>query len=206
MSKALRLLVAAVAVVVAQTTLVGYIRIAGVAPDLMCSLLAAVTTYCGVYGGYCVGAVMSLLYDASVGYQMVLKAVNVVSYTIIGMVSPYLRGALGGLLRKFRHKSYLEMMLVCFLMTAAREIVDIGYLFIIGSEQSLTTLLRMLLCCAYSAAMTLPVAYLLGRLMAWRPRFLRATAPQREAMEAETGERDAMAATLAEHNRRHRKL
>ena len=203
MSKALRLLVAAMAAVVAQTTLVGYIRIAGVAPDLMCALLVAVTSYCGSYGGYCVGAVMALLYDASVGYEMVLKAINMISYALIGIVSPHMRRALGEVLRRFRHKSYLEMVLICFVLTAARESVNIGYLFIIGSEQSLVTLMRMLLCCGYSALMVLPVAFLLGRLMAWHPRFGR-------GREIGTGkdavQGDVVTETIAEHNRRHRNL
>ena len=199
MSKALRLIVAAMAAVVAQTTLVGYIRIAGIAPDLMCALLVAVTSYCGPYGGYCVGAVMALLYDASVGYEMVLKAINMISYALIGIISPYMRRGLSELLRRFRHKSYLEMAVICFVMTAARESVNIGYLFIIGSEQSLVTLMRMLLCCGYSALMVLPVAFLLGRLMAWHPYAGRAGERAKQSSQG-----DVVTETIAEHNRRHR--
>lgn len=203
MSKALRLLVAAMAAVVAQTTLVGYIRIAGVAPDLMCALLVAITSYCGPYGGYCAGAVMALLYDASVGYEMVLKAINMISYALIGIVSPYMRRALSELLRRFRHKSYLEMVVICFVMTAVRESINIGYLFIIGAEHSMVTLMRMLLCCGYSALMVLPVAFLLGRLMAWHPRFGRGGEEEKD-QQAMQG--DVVTETIAEHNRRHRNL
>lgn len=170
MSKSLRLIAAAMLGVAAQTTLVQYIRIAGVAPDLLIALLVAVTSYCGAYGGYCMGAVMSLFYDASVGYVL---AINMVAYTLIGLVAPILRGFMDGVMRRFKHKSYLEMMLICFFLTAVREVVYIGYLFIIGAEQSLVTLMRLLLCSGYSALMILPVAYLLGKLMAWHPRLKR---------------------------------
>ena len=203
MSKALRLLIAAMAAVVAQTTLVGYIRVAGVAPDLMCALLAAVTSYCGAYGGYCVGAVMALFYDASVGYEMVLKAINMISYALIGIVSPYMRRALGDALRRFKHKSYLEMAVICFVLTAARETVNIGYLFIIGSEQSLTTLIRMLLCSGYSALMVVPVAFLLGKLMAWHPRLGRR---REEPEESAPAQRNVVTEPIAQDNRRHKNL
>ena len=166
MSKALRLLAAAILAVVAQTTLAQYLRVWGVAPDLILVLLVAATDYCGPNGGYCLGAVTSMLYDASVGYVL---AINMVSYTLIGLVAPLMRGFMDRLTRKLRHKRYFELAVICFLLTAAREIVYIGYLFIIGSEQSMTTLLRMLLACGYGAAATLPGAYLLGRFMAWTP-------------------------------------
>lgn len=167
MSKSLKLIAAALLAVTAQTTLTQYIRIAGVAPDLLIALLVAVTSYCGPYGGYCMGALMSLFYDASVGYVL---AINLVLYTLIGLVAPLIRGFMNDLMRRFKHKSYLEMMLICFFLTAVREIVYIGYLFIIGAEQSVTTLLRLLICSGYSALMILPIAYLLEKLMNWRLR------------------------------------
>ena len=166
MSKTLRLIAAAMLGVVAQTILVQYIRIAGVAPDLLVVLLVAVTSYCGPYGGYCMGAVVALLYDASVGYVL---AINLVSYTIIGLIAPLMRRFLDDALQRFKHKSYLEMVLICFFLTAVREVVTIGYLFIIGSEQSLVTLLRMLLCSGYSALMVVPVAFALRLFMDWHP-------------------------------------
>lgn len=171
MSKSLRLLAAAVFAVVLQTTCAQYFRVLGIAPDLILVLLVAATDYCGAYGGYCLGAVSSLLYDASVGYVL---AVNIVTYTLIGLVAPLMRGFMDRLTRKLKHKSYFELSVICFTMTAVREIVYIGYLFIIGSEQSVTTLVRMLLACVYGAAAVLPGAYLLRKWMAWSPRFLRA--------------------------------
>ena len=164
MSKALKLLAAAVLGVVVQTTLVQYIRIMGVAPDMLIVLLVAATSYCGPYGGYCMGAIVSLFYDASVGYVL---AINMVSYTLIGLVAPLMRQFMDNLFRKFKHKSYLEMVLICFFLTAMREIVYIGYLFIIGSEQSMVTVVRMLLACGYSALMVVPGAFVLHRLMSW---------------------------------------
>ena len=167
MSKALRLLAAAMLGVVVQTTLVQYIRIMGVAPDMLVVLLVAATSYCGPYGGYCMGAIVSLLYDASVGYVL---AINLVSYTLIGLVAPLMRRFFDDFFRKFKHKSYLEMVLICFFLTAVREIVYIGYLFIIGAEQSIVTLMRMLLACGYSALMVVPGAFLLHLLMSWHLR------------------------------------
>lgn len=52
-----------------------------------------------------------MLYDASVGYVL---AINLVCYTFIGWASPMLRRAMNVKLRKVKHKSYLELMLICF--------------------------------------------------------------------------------------------
>ena len=61
----------------------------------------------------------------------------------------------------------MVMMLICFFLTLMREILYIGYLFLIGSEQSLITLVRALLCCGYSALMILPGSYLISKVMRW---------------------------------------
>lgn len=166
MSKALRLIAAAIFGCVAQTTLSEYIRIGGVAPDLMIAVLVAITTYCGSYGGFCTGSVMSMFYDASVGYVL---ALNMVGYTFIGWAAPLLRNVFGRLFRRLKHKSALEMALVCFLLTILREVLYIGYLFLIGGEQNLMTLIRMLLCAAYSAVAVIPVSYVIKRIMTWHP-------------------------------------
>ena len=68
-------------------------------------------------------------------------------------------------LRKFRHKSVLERMLICFFLTLMREILYIGYLFLIGAEQGLVTVMRMLLCAAYSALMILPGSVIMRLIM-----------------------------------------
>ena len=92
----------------------------------------------------------------SVGYVL---AINLVCYTFIGWASPMLRRAMNVKLRKVKHKSYLELMLICFFLTLMREIVYIGYLFLIGAEQSMVTILRALLCAAYSSVMILPGSF-----------------------------------------------
>lgn len=167
MSRVLKLCFVAILACVCQTNLCQYIRIAGVAPDLLIVFLVLITSYTGAYGGFCTGAVMAMLYDASVGYVL---AINLVAYTFIGWAAPMLRGFLDKRLRKLKHKSILVMMLICFFLTLMREVLYIGYLFLIGSEQSLVTLMRALLCCAYSALMILPGSFVVARIMRWRVR------------------------------------
>ena len=162
MSMTIKLIAAAIVACVCQTNLVGYIRIAGVAPDMLIVFLVLLTSYTGAYGGFCTGALISLLYDASVGYVL---AINMVAYTFIGWAAPMLRSFLNRKLRKMKHKSYLVMMLICFFLTLMREVLYIGYLFLIGSEQSMITLVRALLCCSYSALMILPTSILVRRIM-----------------------------------------
>lgn len=167
MSKTLRLLLIAVVGCVLQTNLSGYIKIAGVVPDFMIAMLVAITTYCGGYGGFCTGSIMAMLYDASVGYVF---AINLFAYTFIGCVAPHMRRFFGRVLHRLKHKSYLEMLLIAFLLTMAREVLYIGYLFLIGAEQSMVTLLRLLLCSAYTSLMIFPCSLLARRLMNWHPR------------------------------------
>ena len=164
MSKALRLLLLSMLGCIMQTTLIGYLRIAGVAPDLMIALLVAVTSYGGPYTGFCLGSVMAMLYDASVGYVL---ALNLVGYTFIGWAAPLIRGFLQQKLRRLKHKSVLVMMVTCFFLTCVREILYIGYLFLIGSEIGVVTLLRMLLCAGYSTVLLLPMILLVRRIMTW---------------------------------------
>ena len=155
----------AVIACVCQTNLVQYIRIAGVAPDMLIVFLVLLTSYTGAYGGFCTGAVTAMLYDASIGYVL---AINMVAYTFIGWAAPMLRGFLNKKLRKLKHKSILVMMLICFGLTLMREVLYIGYLFLIGSEQSLITLVRAVLCCGYSALMILPGTFVTSKVMRWQ--------------------------------------
>lgn len=166
MSKTLRLLLIAVLGCVIQTTLVGYFRIASIAPDMMIALLVAITSHGGPYEGFCIGAVMAMLYDSSVGYVM---AINLVGYTFIGWSAPLIRGTLHKWMRKLKHKSYLEMLFTSFFLTLVREILYIGYLFLIGSEQSMVTLMRMVLCASYTALMVLPCGWCVKKIMTWHP-------------------------------------
>ena len=59
-----------------------------VTPDMMIAFLVALTRQCGSYGGFCMGSVMAMFYDASVGYAL---AINLVGYTFIGWLAPILR-------------------------------------------------------------------------------------------------------------------
>ena len=68
-------------------------------------------------------------------------------------------------MKMMKHKSFLVMMLICFFMTLAREVLYIGYLFLIGSEQSMITLIRALLCSGYSALMIIPGFFMLRKIM-----------------------------------------
>ncbi|MBQ7887792.1 MAG: rod shape-determining protein MreD [Clostridia bacterium] len=165
MSMLIKLCLSAILACVCQTNLSQYIRIAGVAPDMLIVILVALTSYTGAYGGFCTGALTAMLYDASVGYVL---AINMVAYTFIGWAAPMLRGFLNRKLKKLKHKSVLVMMLICFFLTLMREVLYIGYLFLIGSEQSLITLVRALLCSGYSALMILPGSYLVSKVMRWR--------------------------------------
>lgn len=167
MSRALRLILVAVIACVLQTNLVGYIRIAGVAPDIMIAALVLLTSYTGSYGGFCTGSVMALLYDASVGYVL---AINLIAYAFIGYLAPLLRRVLDEKMKKLKHKSALVMTMICFFLTLMREVLYIGYLFLIGSEQSMMTLVRAVLCAGYSAILITPGYFLIRPLMEKRIR------------------------------------
>lgn len=162
MSRALKLILISMLACICQTNLVQYIRIAGVAPDMLIVFLVVLTSYTGAYGGFCTGALTAMFYDASVGYVL---AINLVAYTFIGWAAPMMRGFLNRKLRKLKHKSYLVMVAICFFLTLMREVLYIGYLFLIGSEQSIITLVRALLCAGYSALMILPAIYVVRRIM-----------------------------------------
>lgn len=166
-SRALRLILVAVIACVMQTNLVGYIRIAGVAPDIMIAALVLLTSYTGSYGGFCTGSVMALLYDASVGYVL---AINLIAYAFIGYLAPLLRRVLDEKMKKLKHKSALVMTMICFFLTLMREVLYIGYLFLIGSEQSMMTLVRAVLCASYSAILITPGYFLIRPLMEKRIR------------------------------------
>ena len=166
-SRALRLMLVAILACVMQTNLVGYIRIAGVAPDIMIAALVLLTSYTGSYGGFCTGSMMALLYDASVGYVL---AINLIAYTFIGYLAPLMRKVLDEKMKKLKHKSALVMTIICFFLTLIRELLYIGYLFLIGSEQSLVTLVRAVLCAAYSAMLITPGYFLIRPLMEKRIR------------------------------------
>lgn len=167
MSRALRLIALAILTVAIQVNLVEYVRIASVAPDIMIAVLIAITGYCGGYGGFCTGATMALLYDASVGYVV---AINLIGYTAIGYYAPAFRKKLDDAFRPiFKHKSFLVLFLSCFFFALLREILYIGYLFLIGSEQGIVTILRALLCSAYTAFMVFMVQPMVRFMLTYHP-------------------------------------
>ena len=162
MTLTLKLVFVSIMACIFQTNLVSYIRIASVAPDMLIVFLVLLTSYTGAYGGFCTGALTAMLYDASVGYVL---AINLVGYTFIGWAAPMLRSFLYKTLKKLKHKSIFVMMIICLFLTLAREVLYIGYLFLIGSEQSLITIVRAVLCAGYSALMILPCSFLIKKVM-----------------------------------------
>ncbi len=166
MSKTLRLIVLSIVAVVCQTNLAGYLRVADVAPDMMIAFLVSITSFCGPYAGFCAGSLMAMLYDANVGYAL---AINLVLYTFIGWAAPMLRNSMNNLLKKMKHKSYLEIMLISLFLTLIHELVCIGYLFLIGAEQSAVTVLRALMCAGYSALITIPINPVVKKILTWHP-------------------------------------
>lgn len=162
MSRAIRIVMTVILACICQTDL------CEVHPNRGCStgyddgFSGSADGYTGAYGGFCAGSVMALLYDASVGYVL---AINLVCYTFIGWAAPMLRHAMNKQLHRVKHKSYFELIVICFFLVLVREGVYIGYLFLIGAEQSIVTILRALLCSAYSAVMILPCSLIQNKIM-----------------------------------------
>ena len=166
MTRALKILGLLLAACLCQTNLSPYVRLGSIAPDFMIAALTALSGWIGPYGGFCAGAVLGLLYDSTVGYVL---ALNIILYTFIGYAAPVARQMLNARLSKWKHKSRLILLAIGFGLTLVREAADIGYLFLIGAEQGLVTLLRMLACAAYTALLTLPVSYAADRLFRTAP-------------------------------------
>ncbi len=163
MSRTLRLLALVMLAVILQTNIAMHIRIANVAPDFMILILVMLSEGYGSFGGFCAGALMGLFYDASVGTVL---AINLVSYTFIGYIVPVMKSAMDNRLHRIGHRKIIILMTITFVVVALREILDIGYLFLIGAEQSTVTILRMFICCFYTAALIIPssaVLYLFTR-------------------------------------------
>ena len=90
------------------------------------------------------------------------------TYTFIGWAAPMMRAFLNLKLKKLKHKSYLVMMIICFFLTLMREIVYIGYLFLIGAEQGVVTLVRAVFCAGYSSLLIIPGVYVMKKIMNWK--------------------------------------
>ena len=166
MTRVLKILLCLILVCTLQTTLVRFIAINRISPDLIVCWLVVMSETYGPFGGFCSGAVASMLYDANVGYIM---AVNLVVGTAIGyfctLLVPYFRKVF----RKSKIASWLAMMLTAFISCIIKDIVNIGYLFLIGStlldlENLPVTLLRLAVSSLYSVMMILPLGLLRRRI------------------------------------------
>lgn len=166
MSKALRLFAIAIIGCTLQTVLAQHIQIANVTPDIMIALIIALTSFCSASGCFCTAALMIMFYDASVGYVM---ALNPIAYILIALAASTLRMVFNAKLSKWKHKSVLIIMLICFFLTLCREVAYAAYLFLIGADLGLMTIIRMMLCAGYTTLMTIPCIYLLRRIMNWHP-------------------------------------
>lgn len=163
MTRILKLAAVIYLTVLVQTNLADLLRVSGVAPDFMIAALAALAPFYGWMGGVSAGALMSMLYDAAVGYAL---ALDLILYSVLGYFSPLMLAGFRSRVRTFSHFHSLPAMAMAFFMTAIREIADIGYLFLIGAEQGLVTLLRALIACTLTALVTLPVNLIITRLFA----------------------------------------
>lgn len=166
MSKAIRLFAIAIIGCVLQTNLVQYIQIADIAPDLMIAFLVVLTSHCGFSGCLCTAALMIMFYDASVGYVM---ALNPVTYVLIALGAIAMRAFFNTKLVKWKHKSFLIIMVICFSLALFREAVYAVYLFLIGSQWNMMTLIRLVLSSCYTTAMTIPCIYLIRGILSWHP-------------------------------------
>ncbi|MBQ9009369.1 MAG: hypothetical protein IJ088_08580, partial [Clostridia bacterium] len=152
MTRFLKLFFLSLLVCVIQTELARYVRIFTVAPDFMILFLALLTDDYGTFGGFVAGALIGLFYDTTTGYA---PAINLVVYTFIGFMAAFIRKGLDNVLRKMKHKRFLEFMIITFSMTMVREIIYIGYLFLVGAEQGYVTFFRMFVCVFYTTLLVL---------------------------------------------------
>lgn len=186
MSKALRLFILAIIGCILQTNAAKYIQFADVTPDLMIAIIVALTSFSSMSGCFCTAALMIMFYDASVGYVM---ALNPIMYILIALAASGLRTILDARLSKWKHKSHLIIALICFALALCREIAYICYLFLIGAEMGVVTILRMFLCAGYTALLSMPSIYLIRFVVGWHPlRRKRTAQPEAEALGNEIDE------------------
>jgi len=166
LSRALRLFAIAMIGCLLQTNVLQHIRIADAAPDFMIAITVALTSFCGLSGIFCTAALMVLFYDASVGYVM---ALNPVFYILIALGAFALRAIFNEFLSKWKHKSFLIVMVISFSLTVFREIAYIGYLFLIGAKFNLVVFFRLFLSAGYTALITIPCLLFIRALLNWHP-------------------------------------
>jgi len=158
LSKALRLFALAIVGCVLQTNVAHHIQLANVTPDLMIAMLVALTSFSSMSGCFCTAALMIMFYDASVGYVM---ALNLIAYILVALAASWLRTVLNVRLNKLKHKSFLIIVLICFALVLCREAAYIVYLYLIGAEMGIITVLRMFICAGYTALMSIPCILLI---------------------------------------------
>ena len=166
MSRAIRIVITVILACICQTDLVKYIRIATIAPDMLTVFLVLLTGYTGAYGGFlrrqparhavrCERRLRS-------GDQSGLLHVH-----RVGVADAAPRNEREAQKSKTQKLPGIDAHLL--FLTLMREIVYIGYLFLIGAEQSMVTILRALLCAAYSSAMILPGSFVVHKIMSVHP-------------------------------------
>ena len=147
-----------------QTNLANKIRFSGIAPDFIAVVLVSMSRYYGTFGGICAGMIIGMLYDSTVGYVL---ALDLVAYTAIGYFAPFLYRAFQGKYNKRPYESIIVLSAVCFMLSLGHELLNIGYLFLIGAQQSLViTIIRALIGSMYSTVWVVPVSLLLEKLFA----------------------------------------
>lgn len=166
MSKSLRLLALSILGCILQTNIAGYIQFAGVTPDLMIAIIVALTSFCSMSGCFCTTALMIMFYDASVGYVM---ALNPIMYILVALAASGLRAFFDTQMKKWKHKSFLIIIIITFALVLFREIAYVCYLYLIGAEMGIITVVRMFLCAGYSALLSIPCIYLIRFIMNWHP-------------------------------------
>jgi len=166
LSKAIRLFALSIIGCVLQTNVAHHIQFAGVTPDLLIALIAALTSFTSMSGCFCTAALMIMFYDASVGYVM---ALNPVAYAIVAVAASWLRSVMDLRLKKLKHKSFLIIVLICFMLVLGREAAYIAYLYLIGAEMGFMTVVRMILCAGYTALLSIPCIFLIRAVLNWHP-------------------------------------
>lgn len=162
MTKTLKLFAAVLIACLLQTEIAKYMRLFEIAPDFMILFLVLISEEVGPFGGFCAGSLMSMFYDASVGYVL---AINLVIYTFIGYAAPLLRNRMAKMLHRIKHRRALVLAILVFFLTFLREMLYIGYLFLIGAQQGKVTIIRLFIACIYNALLVIPLIGIKALLM-----------------------------------------
>ena len=158
MSKVIKTLLVIYLACLFQTNVVKYLAVFQVAPDFMIATLVALCAYQEVYGGICSGMLMGMLYDSTLGYVL---ALNLIAYSLIGYAAPKMRTFMEQKTRLFPGRGMLLLCVICLLLTAAREMLYLGYLFLIGGELGASSLVRFTISCLLTTLWLVPISLFL---------------------------------------------